>query len=410
MPIQPEGSRWPPAADVWENALQRGRAAPFAVYVHVPFCSVRCGYCDFNTYTTGFGAGADLETYAQSVLTEIEISQGRLGAAAAQISTVFFGGGTPTLLEVSSLKKILDGLKNTFGILPGAEITVEANPETLNAARVQELADMGATRISVGMQSADPGVLSVLDRTHRPHLVPHVVQWARDAGVQVSVDLIYGAPGETLGQWETSLQAALAMAPDHVSAYSLVVEQGTKLAGRISRGELEMPDEDLSAEKYVLADRALASAGYRWYEISNFAKELPGEESAPATQLSNASKHNLAYWKDWNWWGYGPGAHSHWGDLRWWNVKHPRAYAGRVTLEESPAFAWEHLGAQTRELERLMLGIRTAEGIPERAGLVGVESLLTSGLLERAAGHLVPTLRGRLMADFVTRTLAGWED
>ncbi len=409
MPSQPEGSSWPPPADLWNRALQRGRSSPLAVYVHVPFCSVRCGYCDFNTYTTEFGPGADLETYERSVLAEIDFSRRQLGADTEEISTVFFGGGTPTLLAPESLGRILSGLKETFGLGPDAEITVEANPETLSARSVKVLADQGVTRLSIGMQSSEPAILSVLDRVHRPHFVPQAVQWARDAGMQTSVDLIFGAPGETLQQWENSLISAIQLEPDHVSAYSLIVEPGTKLAAQIARGEVPEPDEDLAAEKYVLTDELLSAAGYRWYEISNYAKVTPGEEETPSTGLKNASEHNLAYWKDWNWWGYGPGAHSHWADLRWWNVKHPRAYAGRNGLGESPAFAWEYLDQETRDLERLMLSIRTADGVSDDGGLAGVEHLVTAGLIEKADGRLRATLEGRLMADYVTRTLAGWE-
>ncbi|MFT0762985.1 radical SAM family heme chaperone HemW [Actinomyces sp. F1_1611] len=408
----PPGDPWPPAPDRWDRAQQLGAERPTSAYIHVPFCTVRCGYCDFNTYTTEFGPGADRATYAQSVRAEIAHSARRLSLAPpAPLQTVFFGGGTPTLLDPAELGLILAELSSTFGLAPGAEITVETNPETLTEDRVRQLADLGITRLSVGMQSAVPEVLSVLDRQHRPEQLPLVAQWARAAGLSYSVDLIYGAPTETVAQWETSLRAALALDPDHLSAYSLIVEPGTKLAAQVARGDLPAPDDDEAAEKYQLADQLLAEAGYRWYEISNFARPEPGEEGLVATELTHASKHNLAYWRDWNWWGYGPGAHSHWGDLRWWNVKHPRAYAGRLDQGLDPALAGETLDEPTRALEALMLGIRTAEGLALGPELSGVDQLLGRGLVElnSAGDRLTLTLSGRLLADLVTRTLAGWE-
>ncbi len=411
MPSQPDGIPWPPDSHIWERARREGAGIPFSAYVHVPFCTVRCGYCDFNTYTTGFGQGADLETYASSVHLEIAQSRRQLGDAARPFSTVFFGGGTPTLLTPAAFGQILGSLYDEFGVAADAEITVEANPETLTREALFALRDLGVNRLSIGMQSSVQRVLDVLDRVHNPGSVPQAVDWAREAGLSVSVDLIFGAPGESLSDWQASLQSAIGMEPDHVSAYSLIVEPGTKLAAQIDRGKVASPNEDLSADKYVMTDELLGEAGYRWYEISNFAKVGPGESETPGTQLRSASKHNLAYWRDWNWWGYGPGAHSHWGGLRWWNVKHPLAYAGKLASKQEPGIAGEQLDDDTRRLERLMLGIRTAEGVPIEPWLAGTDRLVEDGLLEETVpGRLVATLRGRLLADHVTRVLAGWEE
>lgn len=409
-PHQPDGIDWRADGRIAPDLVEADANRPLSLYVHVPFCRVRCGYCDFNTYTVGFGPGAEPSSYAQSVLREADLALGIIGRRQAR--TVFFGGGTPTMLESVELARILGGLRDRFSFAPGAEVTVEANPETVTARSLVRLAEAGFTRVSFGMQSAVPHILATLDRTHRPERVPQVVEWARRAGLAVSVDLIYGAPGESLSDWEKSLLSAISMEPDHISAYSLIVEEGTKLASQIDRGQIEAPDEDLSATKYELADRLLGDAGYRWYEISNYARALPEEGGVAAADLRFASRHNLAYWRDWDWWGFGPGAHSHIGRTRWWNVKHPLAYAGRVAAGNSPGLRGEILTEETRALERLMLGIRTSEGVPAAEYAGRFESLLDRGLLDEAQlsdGRLVPTLSGRLLADYITRVLAGWE-
>ncbi|MGB4777502.1 radical SAM family heme chaperone HemW, partial [Microbacterium sp.] len=300
----------------------------FGVYVHVPFCRVRCGYCDFNTYTAGELRGARQDAYADEVLRELALSRGVLAARGPlrPASTVFFGGGTPTLLPPGDLARMLHGVRDTFGLGPDAEVTVEANPDTVTAAMATELAAAGVTRMSIGMQSAAPHVLATLDRTHDPAGVATAVAAARGAGLDVSVDLIYGAPGESLDDWRRSVETAVALEPDHVSAYALVVEEGTKLARQIRRGEVLEPDDDLQADMYEFADEALSAAGFDWYEVSNWAR-------TPAQR----SRHNLAYWRGTDWWGYGPGAHSHVEGLRWWNVKHPAAYAQRLAAGHSPA-------------------------------------------------------------------------
>ena len=295
-----------------------------------------------------------------------------------------------------------------------------------------QLADAGFTRVSFGMQSAVPAILKTLDRTHTPERVPLVVQWAKEAGLSTSVDLIYGTPGESLSDWETSLRAALSYETDHISAYALVVEEGTKMGAQVARGELPTPDPDDEAAKYELADALLGEAGYAWYEISNFARATDADLASgrPSTFYAHASAHNLAYWRDWDWWGLGPGAHSHVGRMRWWNVKNPAAYAARLCDGRSPAYAGEILDEDTRELERVMLGVRTSEGI-ELAGLPGtrqadeagaalgagsvsggrVAALIADGLVDGAAalrGRAILTLRGRLLADYVTRELMGY--
>jgi len=378
-------------------------AVPFSAYIHVPFCRVRCGYCDFNTYTAGELRGAKQEDYASTLIAEVSLAERVLRDAGAlrPMHTVFFGGGTPTLLPAGDLARMLDAAASAFGLASGAEVTVEANPDTVTPEVARTLAEAGVTRLSVGMQSAVPHVLAALDRTHRPENVRTAVEAARDAGLSVSVDLIYGAPGESLGDWERSLDAALELGSDHISAYALIVEEGTKLARQIRRGEVPTPDDDLQADMYELADRRLADAGFAWYEVSNWAR-TPEERS----------RHNLAYWRGSDWWGFGPGAHSHVAGLRWWNVKHPAAYAQRLAAAESPAAGTERPDEESRLLERVLLQSRLAEGIavaelPE-ANRARVAGLIADGLVDAASavkGRVRLTLRGRLLADAVVREL-----
>jgi putative oxygen-independent coproporphyrinogen III oxidase len=369
-------------------------------YVHVPFCRVRCGYCDFNTYTaTELGGGASQAAYADQAIAEIHQAARALGRR--PVDTVFFGGGTPTLLPAADLVRILHAIDGELGLVDGAEVTTEANPDSVSAASLRELRDGGFTRISFGMQSAVPHVLATLDRTHDPDRVPKAVGWAREAGFdQVSLDLIYGTPGETLTDWRASLEAALACGPDHVSAYSLIVEEGTALARRVRAGQLPTPDEDDLADKYLLADELLAGAGLRWYEVSNWARDD-----------ASRCEHNRLYWTSADWWGIGPGAHSHVDGHRWWNVKHPRAYAERILAGSSPELDGETLDAQTRRTERILLEIRLAEGLSldvlDTAGRGCVPGLVDRGLLVAADGRVVLTQQGRLLADAVVRALVG---
>ncbi len=378
-------------------------ASDFGVYLHVPFCRVRCGYCDFNTYTATELRGARQDAYADEVLREIALSKDVLAdrGPLRPAQTVFFGGGTPTLLPPGDLARMLDGVRAAFDLAPGAEVTVEANPDTMTDAVAQTLADAGVTRLSVGMQSAVPHVLAALDRTHDPANIATAVAAARRAGLAVSLDLIYGAPGETLEDWRTSLETAIALRPDHVSAYALIVEEGTKLERQIRRGEVPAPDDDLQADMYELADELLGAAGYGWYEVSNW-----------ATGDAQRSRHNMSYWRGQDWWGYGPGAHSHVGGLRWWNVKHPAAYAQRMAAGQSPAAGRELPDAEARRLEAILLQSRIVDGVPvseaSPEGRRAVASLIADGLIDGAAaigGTVVLTRRGRLLADAVVRAL-----
>ena len=434
-PTQPDGTRWPDSGSLDPGLVEAERGRPLSLYVHVPFCRVRCGYCDFNTYTVGFGPGAQIGDYAPSVLAEADLAARVLadaGVSGRLAQTVFFGGGTPTMLDAGELIAILDGLRERIGIAGGAEVTLEANPDTVTREDLRAFADSGFTRVSFGMQSAVPRILAILDRTHTPTRVPLVVEWAKEAGLSTSVDLIYGTPGESLADWETSVRAALSYDPDHISAYALVVEEGTKMGAQVARGELPTPDPDDEAAKYELVDELLGEAGYAWYEISNFARASASDRASgrASTTFEHASRHNLAYWRDWDWWGFGPGAHSHVGRMRWWNVKNPGAYAGRLRAGVSPAAAGEILGEEERELERVMLGLRTAEGVEldgvpamaMRDGIVSglsvcqslsgrVASLISDGFIDGVAaldGRAVLTLRGRLLADYVTRELMGY--
>lgn len=434
-PAQPDGMRWPDSGSLDPGLVEAERGRPLSLYVHVPFCRVRCGYCDFNTYTVGFGPGAQVGDYAPSVLAEADLVARVLadaGVSGRLAQTVFFGGGTPTMLDAGELIAILDGLRERIGIAGGAEVTLEANPDTVTREDLRAFADSGFTRVSFGMQSAVPRILAILDRTHTPTRVPLVIEWAKEAGLSTSVDLIYGTPGESLADWETSVRAALSYDPDHISAYALVVEEGTKMGAQVARGELPTPDPDDEAAKYELVDELLGEAGYAWYEISNFARASASDRASgrASTTFEHASRHNLAYWRDWDWWGFGPGAHSHVGRMRWWNVKNPGAYAGRLRAGVSPAAAGEILGEEERELERVMLGLRTAEGVEldgvpamaMRDGIVSglsvcqslsgrVASLISDGFIDGVAaldGRAVLTLRGRLLADYVTRELMGY--
>ncbi|MBX7443610.1 MULTISPECIES: radical SAM family heme chaperone HemW [unclassified Arthrobacter] len=397
-PAPPDGILPPQAAD---GAGDRA----FGLYVHIPFCAVRCGYCDFNTYTaTELGGGASQDAYARTAVSEVQLAGKVLvasGVPERKLSTVFFGGGTPTLLPADDLALILRSAIDQWGIEDGAEVTTEANPDSVTPESLGVLKDAGFTRVSFGMQSAVPHVLKVLDRTHTPSRVPQVVQWARDAGLAVSLDLIYGTPGESLADWRCSLETALSYQPDHISAYALIVEDGTKLAAQMRRGEVPGIDDDDHADKYELADQLIAEAGLGWYEVSNWARTP-----------EQACRHNLAYWRGDDWWGIGPGAHSHVGGVRWWNVKHPSAYANRLSQGLSPAAGRETLDPETRRLERVMLEARLQSGLEvsalSAAGRHEVAGLIADGLVEPAAafrGRLVLTLKGRLLADAVVRRI-----
>lgn len=387
-----------------ESAVAGATDRDFGVYLHVPFCRVRCGYCDFNTYTATELRGVSQSDYADHAVAEVGFAARALavsGVPQRPVSTVFLGGGTPTLLPAADLGAMLGAVRDAWGLAPGAEVTTEANPDSVDADDLRRLADAGFTRVSFGMQSAVRHVLATLERTHDPERIPLVVDAAREAGLQVSLDLIYGTPGESLADWERSLDTALACAPDHLSAYSLIVEPGTKLARQITSGQVPEPDEDLQADMYEVADARLAGAGYDWYEVSNW-----------STGDGHRSRHNLSYWLGHDWWGVGPGAHSHVGGVRWWNVKHPAAYAQRVLAGESPAAGRETLDAETRRVERVLLLTRIREGIRIDELSVGgrreIAGLIGDGLIDgkaALAGSVTLTLRGRLLADAVVRRL-----
>ena len=397
----PSGDPAPPDGSLPASALAQTANDPLALYLHVPFCASRCGYCDFNTYTAaelGSAPGASREAFLSAAHAELTLAARVLGER--PIETVFVGGGTPTLLASEELVGLLDAARQRFPLAAGAEVTTECNPESVDQAYLNTLVDGGFTRISFGMQSARGHVLRVLERRHTPGRVADVVRWARAAGFgSVSLDLIYGTPGESLDDWRASLAAALACAPDHVSAYALIVEDGTRLAAQIRRGELPAPVDDLQADFYELADAVLSGAGLDWYELSNWSR--PGHEC----------RHNLAYWRGASWWGIGPGAHSHVGGVRWWNVKHPRSYSAALADGRSPAAAREVLSDDDRRVERVLLESRLAQGLAlsvltasERAR---VPDLAARGLVALPSAREVLTLtrRGRLLADAVVRDL-----
>ncbi len=396
----PPGDPAPADGSLPAAALAEVRTTPLSLYLHVPYCAARCGYCDFNTYTAaelGAAPGAGQQAYLAAVGAEIDLAA-RVLAEPPPVTSVFFGGGTPTMLPAADLAGLLASLSRRFPLAPDAEITTEANPESVDREYLDRLVEAGFTRLSLGMQSARPDVLAVLERRHTPGRAGQVVEWARQAGfASVSLDLIYGAPTETLDDWRGSLETALSYRPDHLSAYSLIVEPGTRLAARIDRGELAAVDEDYHADCYLLAEQLLSTAGFAAYEISNWAR--PGQES----------QHNLAYWQSHNWWGFGPGAHSHVGGVRWWNVRHPRDYTARLAADASPAQAREILDADQRRTERILLELRIATGLPldllTSAERTRVPALVRTGLTTTSQGRLQLTVNGRLLADAVVRDL-----
>ncbi|MDX6354221.1 MAG: hypothetical protein QOF98_1124, partial [Streptomyces sp.] len=376
-------------------------------YLHVPYCAARCGYCDFNTYTAdelrgSGGAAASRDNYADLVIDEIRLARKVLGDDPRPVETVFVGGGTPTLLAAADLGRMLGAIRAEFGLAPGAEITTEANPESVDPVYLAALREGGFNRVSFGMQSARQHVLRILDRTHTPGRPEACVAEARAAGFEhVNLDLIYGTPGESDDDWRASLDAAIGAGPDHVSAYALIVEEGTQLARRIRRGEVPMTDDDVHADRYLIADERLAAAGFSWYEVSNW-----------ATSAAGRCTHNELYWTGADWWGAGPGAHSHVGGVRWWNVKHPGAYAQALVEGRSPGAGREILSAEDRRVERILLELRLADGCPldllAPEGTRAAARAVRDGLLEVGpyeAGRAVLTLRGRLLADAVVRDL-----
>lgn len=396
----PPGDVAPSDGSLPESAVRELPERQLSFYVHVPFCRVRCGYCDFNTFTADqLGPDGGPQAWASAVHAEIELAARTLGDRAPAVQTVFFGGGTPTLLRPAQLADVLTHIADRFGLRPDAEVTTEANPETLGQPELEGLLAGGINRLSLGMQSAVPAVLATLDRVHTPGRALELVAMARRAGFsQISLDLIYGTPGERSVDWQTSLDAVISADPDHVSAYALVIEPGTAMARKVAHGELEPTDDDRQADYYLMAEASLTAAGFENYEVSNWARDR-----------DHRARHNLAYWQGDNWWGIGPGAHSHVGGVRWWNLRHPARYAAALAAGHSPAQAREVLDHQTRRIERVLLELRISDGLPVEVLTVTevqrLPALLDRGLIEMQAERVKLTLQGRLLADAVIRDL-----
>ena len=395
----PSGDPLPPDGTLPAHVVEGLDGAPLSFYVHVPFCRTRCGYCDFNTYTASELPGMSSGDYVSGALREIELAHRVLGDGAPAIDTVFFGGGTPTMLPAATLASMLAGIRDGFGLAPDAEVTTEANPDTVDRAYFERLREAGFTRISLGMQSVVPHVLEVLERVHTPERGLQAAAWAAEAGFEhISLDLIYGTPGESVDDWMQSLRAVASTPVDHVSAYSLIVEDGTRLAMQVRTGRIPMPDDDELADKYLMAEEFLTAQGLANYEVSNWAATPSGQ-----------CRHNLNYWRGANWWGIGPGSHSHIGGMRFWNRKHPRSYVAELDAGRSPVQAGELLSEEDRRVERVMLELRLAEGLDLRvltsSEWARVPEVVASGLGLLQAGRLILTLRGRLLADGVVRNL-----
>jgi len=398
----PEGQPAPSDGSLPEQARSELSLRPLGIYVHVPFCLTRCGYCDFNTYTAAELAGepgSSRAGYVDAAIHELGLAARVLGGNAPTVSTIFVGGGTPTVLPPDDLGRLIAAVDEHFGLAPDAEVTTESNPESIDSAGLHRLRELGYNRISFGMQSAVPHVLATLDRTHTAGRALRAVGEAKAVGfASISLDLIYGTPGESSNDWVESLRAALSAAPDHISAYALIVEEGTRLAARIRRGELPSTDDDDLADKYLIAEDLLTAAGHTAYEVSNW-----------SMSAASRCRHNLGYWRSHHWWGIGPGAHSHVGGVRWWNVKHPRAYASRLASGMSPAQARELLSVEQRRVERILLELRLADGLTtslltstEKSRLV---DLVARRLVVVEDDMLILTRDGKLLADGVIREL-----
>jgi putative oxygen-independent coproporphyrinogen III oxidase len=375
-----------------------------AFYIHIPYCVKRCGYCDFNTYTPSelkiaTGLSEVSNTYIDLLLLEIKQAKAQVGSAC--IPSIFFGGGTPSLMEPSDIGRVIDQIKQEFVLNSDAEVTMECNPDTVSKENLAAFREVGVNRVSFGMQSAVPHVLATLDRTHNPENLLQVTTWAKEVGFsEISVDLIYGTPGETLSDWQKSIDAALSLPITHISAYALIIEEGTKLAAQIKRGEVASVDDDLAAEKYLLADKEFTAAGFQWYELSNWAKP------------ESLSKHNLAYWLGENWWGAGPGAHSHLNGKRFWNVKHPNLYKEKIQSNLSPIADSEVLEEIQIASEKLMLSLRLPSGVEKESlnqdQISELSDYVESGhldLLNWNQGRATLTLEGRLIADQILRQI-----
>jgi len=376
-----------------------------AFYIHIPYCIKRCGYCDFNTYTPSelqitTGLKNITNSYTTLLITEIKSARKQVGEQAV-VPSIFFGGGTPSLMEAEDIKSIISTIGSEFDLAGDIEITLESNPDTVDKDKLEKFYQAGINRISFGMQSAVPHVLATLDRTHNPDNLYQVTKWASEVGFkEISVDLIYGTPGESKSDWQKSIDAALSLPITHISAYALIIEEGTKLAAQIKRGEVDQVDDDLTAEKYLMADNAFTKFGFNWYELSNWSK------------VNSESKHNLAYWLGKNWWGAGPGAHSHLNGKRFWNVKHPNLYKQKIDANESPVADSEDLKELQIESERLMLSIRLPSGVEKNTlneqQILDLSGYVESGHLDKGNwdnGRATLTLDGRLIADRIVREI-----
>ncbi len=391
----PEGEI-PPLDGLLPDSSLQELNKPFSLYVHVPYCAKRCGYCDFNTYTPSELDLADqINSWLVSAKKEVQLAK-KILKKDLKIDTIFFGGGTPSLLDPSDLINFMNYVKDNFELKKDIEITLEANPDTINEINAAGWVDAGVNRISMGMQSSVKNVLKTLDRTHNPENVVNAFETLNKSGISnVSLDLIYGTPGESFSDWEETLNAALEIKPNHISAYALVIEPGTKMGSQLNRGEISPVDEDQSADKYNLIDKKLTSTGYQWYEISNWAKD--GFEC----------KHNLNYWYGNNWWGIGPGAHSHVGGTRWWNHKLPKKWRENLELDTSPALGREVLTSSQIEDEKLMLNIRLKSGVSKaNISSENISMLISQGLIQQDHSNIYLTTQGRLLADLVYRKIS----
>jgi len=364
---------------------------PFSVYIHVPYCKKRCGYCDFNTYTPNeLDVNDQIDSWAEATVKEIKLAKKVLKEYLV-IDTIFFGGGTPSLIGNNELSYVLNTLKENFYFANDLEITLEANPDDINDEKIEIWQENDINRISIGMQSSSKKVLQILDRTHDQLNIEKSAKLLRKHGFSnFSFDLIYGTPGESLEEWQESLEFALSLNPTHLSAYSLVIEPGTKMGNDLKTNKIQKVNDDLVADKYLLADEILENHGFKWYEISNWS-------------FNNLkSRHNLNYWQNNNWWGFGPGAHSHIEGNRWWNLKLPNQWRERLENNYSPAKAREILTSEQKLSENIMLSLRLNSGLDSTQFSSGIiNDLIKDGLIYLNERNLVLTKRGRLLADQV---------
>jgi putative oxygen-independent coproporphyrinogen III oxidase len=383
----------------------------FGVYAHVPFCLSRCHYCDFVTYT---GMEGLRRPYAAALLTEAELAVAATGPEPPTVTSVFVGGGTPTLLPAGDLGRLLERLRALLPFAPDVEVTVEANPETVDQAVADGLVEAGVTRVSLGAQSFDERVLAALGRTHGPDRVGQAVAALRRAGVDaLNLDLIFGCPSEDDASWAASLAAAVALGPEHLSAYALTIEAATRFGRMVADGRMAEPDEDLLADRYETACAVLAAAGFRHYEVSNWARDPEGEPRRSGPLPSRASRHNLTYWRRGPYLGLGAGAHEFTGGVRRWNGPGVPAYLAALAAGRRPTAGEERLTGAQAAFELLALRLRTADGLDqaeaERLGIdpagEPVAELRQAGLLAPGPGVAL-TERGMFLHGEVVARLA----